>query len=87
MPDYVEIEDPRLLRRLASALSVNLKAKLVFSESRDVGDPSGTYRREVHFQSAKASGIFWSSRCLAKEPGPLSRMYLGAGRRALKRCY
>jgi len=59
--EYVEVEDPQELKRLARALRARIKAKLTSLEARNVGDPSGTYRRRVYFEPGLSTGaLYWS---------------------------
>jgi hypothetical protein len=61
MSEYIEVEEPSELRRLVKALATKLKARLTYSEDRDIGDPSGTYRRRVHFEPDNAlDALYWS---------------------------
>jgi len=58
--EYVEVEEPHELKRLSSKLSANLKARFPHSETRNIGSPSGTFRRKVHFETRTAAGLYWS---------------------------
>lgn len=61
MIQYVEVEEPRELSSLARSLFAKLKAKLTYSETRNIGTPSGTYRRKAYFEPNTANGaLYWS---------------------------
>jgi hypothetical protein len=61
MIEYVEVEEPNELKRLAKVLVATIKAELTYPETRDIGDPSGTYRRKVYFQpGTNTDALYWS---------------------------
>jgi hypothetical protein len=61
MIEYVEVEEPREFSSLAKSLFAKLRAKLTCSETRNIGVPSGTYRRKVYFEPNRADGaLYWS---------------------------
>jgi hypothetical protein len=59
--EYVEVEEPRELKRFARALFATIKTKLTSSETRNVGAPNGTFLRKVYFERGAGPGaLYWS---------------------------
>jgi len=54
MNEYVEVEEPRELKRFARALFATIKVKLTNSETRNIGAPNGTFLRKVYSSAVRA---------------------------------
>ena len=62
MVDYVEIEAPRDIRRLNNALTAKLRNAIVYSETRIIGYPQGSFEAKVRFLSSGGNEVFyWSA--------------------------
>jgi hypothetical protein len=62
VPEFVEIEDLRLLRRLNATLANKLTGALVYKDARTIGYPRGKFRANVRFQYDDADVLYWSGR-------------------------
>src|SRR6186713_1623434 len=63
MEEYIEIEDPREIRRINRILARKLRSALVTTKTRTIGYPRGSFESRVHFMSATGSDIlYWSDR-------------------------
>jgi hypothetical protein len=66
--EYVESEEPRLLRRLNKTLSSKLKRALVCRETRTIGYPQGHFQAKVCFLSHHGNDVlYWSGRLSSDE--------------------
>jgi hypothetical protein len=65
--EYVEIEDPKEIRRLNKALSARLKTALIHAETRTIGYPQGNFLAKVRFLSDVGNHVFYWSAWLSKD--------------------
>lgn len=59
MAEYIEIEDPKELKRLNRRLTAKLNAAATRVELRTVGYPRGSFPANVRFMSTQGENILW----------------------------
>jgi hypothetical protein len=65
--DYVEIENPKEIRRLHTFLSAKLNRALPYAETRTIGYPQGNFEAKVRFLSDAGDEVFYWSKWLSKD--------------------
>jgi hypothetical protein len=75
MPDYIEIEEPKEIRRLNSVLARRLKQGLAHVETRIVGYPQGSFEAKVHFRSRIGHEVLYWSTFLVEDKSRIVNLF------------
>src|ERR1700733_12926458 len=75
LAEYIEIDNPKEIRRLNNTLSSILKRSLPYKENRTIGYPQDKFDARVQFVSPVGSDVFYWSPGLSKDKSTVSSFF------------